>query len=266
MTLEHGSAASPPGVALVTGASSGIGEAFARRLAREGYDLILAARRGDRLGALARELEDRHGVGVEVILADLRRPRYLDMVEHRMVAEPDLSLLVNNAGTQDDEDSMIRLHVDALVRLTRAALPGMIERGTGDIVNMASIAAFRTTRNARLPYMTTYSATKAFVVTFCLRLHDELRGTGVRVQALCPGWVATEMVGPEDLAEAVPAAAWMPVDDVVQASLAGLAQGEVICVPALEDVHLLAELNRIKNAITAQAGTSGVVASRYREL
>jgi short-subunit dehydrogenase len=264
---KSGSAASPPGVALVTGASSGIGEGFARRLARDGYDLIVVARRRERLESLARSLRADHSVDVEVMTADLRDPADLASVAARVASEASLSLLVNNAGIQGDADSEIRLHVDAVAGLTRAGLPGMIERGGGDIVNVASIAAFRTTRNAGLPHMTTYSATKAFIVTYCMRLHDELRGTGVRVQALCPGWSPTEMADPGDaeLERVVPADAWMPVDDVVQASLAGLAQGEVICLPSLPDPGLLAELTRIKNAISALAGTTGVLASRYRE-
>jgi short-subunit dehydrogenase len=257
----------PPGTALITGASSGIGEGFARRLAWEGYDLIVVARRRERLEALARRMRAQHGVDVEVLAADLLQPDGLQAVEDLITAEPFLTLLVNNAGVDGDPEPTIRLHVDALTRLTHAALPGMVERGAGAVINVASIAAFRTVKNAGLPYMTTYAATKAFDVTFCLRLHDELRGTGVQVQALCPGWTVTEMAGPdnEELQGVVPAEAWMSADDVVQASLAGLALGEVVCLPSLEQANLLDELERLKNAILARAGTSGVLASRYRE-
>jgi short-subunit dehydrogenase len=252
------------GRALVTGASSGIGVAFARRLARDGYDLILVARRRECLEALASELQREHDVSVEVLVADLRAPDDVHMVERRIVGTPPITLLVNSAGVADDEEVMIQLGAVALVRLTRAALPGMIDRGTGSIINVASAAAFRTSLGLGPGLlMTTYSATKAFAVTFCQRLHEELRGTGVRVQVLCPGRTPTEMANPEALADIVPLEAWMPVDDVVHASLAGLKQGELVCVPGLTQTDLLDELDPIKDAIVAQAATTGVLASRY---
>ncbi len=263
---EHDARASRPGRALVTGASSGIGAAFARRLAQDGYDLVLVARRRERLDALAIELQRDNEVSVEVLVADLRAPDDLQVVAQRIEGMPSLTLLANVAGVADDEEAMIQLGVTALVRLTRAALPGMIGRGTGSIINVASVAAFRTSLGLGPGFgpllMTTYSATKAFAVTLCQRLHEELRGTGVRVQALCPGWTPTEMANPEALAGIVPPGAWMPVDDVVQASLTGLSRGELVCVPGLAQTDLLDELDRIKDAIVAQTMT-GDLASRY---
>jgi len=223
--------------AVVTGASSGIGLAFANRLARDGYRLILVARRADRLEALAKEFGQRFGAGFEVFPADLTRPEELLAVEERIAGEPTLELLVNNAGfgtvgrfaelDPDGEESEIRLNVVAVSRLARAALPGLIARGRGAVINVSSMAGFSPS-----PYMATYAATKAFVNAFTEGLHDELEGTGVRVQALCPGFTRTEF---QDVAGAntddLPGFAWQEADDVVTASLAGLEKGTLLVVP-----------------------------------
>ena len=217
--------------ALITGASSGIGRAFANRLARDGYRLILVARRADRLEALAKEFGEQYGAGFEVFPADLTRSEELLAVEDRIAGEPGLELVINNAGfgtvgrfaelDADGEEAEVRLNVLAPLRIARAALPGMIERGRGGIVNVSSMAGF-----APAPYMATYAATKAFVTSFSEGLHDELEGTGVRVQALCPGFTRTEF---QDVAGAgtdeIPNFAWQEAEEVVDASLAGLEKG-----------------------------------------
>jgi short-subunit dehydrogenase len=223
-----------PTRALVTGASSGIGEAYARRLAGRGTALVLVARRGDRLEALAGEL----GVPVEVVAADLADGEQIGLVEKRVAATADpVDLLVNNAGfgttgdfatlDVDREEEEIRLNVTAVVRLTRAALPGMLERRAGGIVNVSSLAAFQPD-----PGNATYGATKAFVLSFTEAIAEEVRGSGVRLQALCPGFTRT---GFQTTAEyetsRVPKAAWHEPEQVVDASLAALDRGKVLCVP-----------------------------------
>jgi uncharacterized protein len=181
--------------ALVTGASSGIGAAFARRLAQQGHELTLVARHQDRLEALAAELEQRHGVFPEVLPADLARREDVARVEARVATLPDLAVLVNAAGfvtagrfgqlpTERHLD-MLRVHAEAPVRLTRAALAGLLDH-RGTVVNVASIGAFLPTAGNA-----TYAGTKAFLVAWTRALHLELRGTGVRVQALCPGFTRT---------------------------------------------------------------------------
>jgi short-subunit dehydrogenase len=231
-------------IALVTGASSGIGYAFATRLAKDGYRLILVARRADRLEALAKEFGQRYGAGFEVFPADLTRPEELLAVEDRIAGETNLELVVNNAGfgtvgrfvelDPAGEEAEIRLNVLAVVRLTRAALPGMIERGRGAVINVSSMAGFGPS-----PYMATYAATKSFVNGFTEGLAGELEGSGVRVQALCPGFTRTEF---QQVAGAstddIPGFAWQEADDVVAASLEGLEKGTLVLVPGLANQAL----------------------------
>jgi short-subunit dehydrogenase len=224
--------------ALVTGASAGIGAAFARALAAQGHDLVLAARRRDRLEALAKEVEARHGVSAAIEIVDLAEEAELARLADSVAADaPDL--LVNNAGfgtlgafadlDLERELEQIRLNVVALVRLTRAALPGMRARGRGAIVNVSSLAG----ENAG-PFTATYSATKAYVTSFSESLHEELRGSGVVVQALLPGFTRTEF---QEVAgvdpNRVPGFAWMSAERVVEASLAALARGDAVCIPGV---------------------------------
>ncbi len=220
--------------ALVTGASSGIGEAYARTLAGRGTALVLVARREDRLEALAKELD----VDAEVLAADLADPDDLRRVEARVAATADpVDLLVNNAGfgttgpfaTLDvaREEEEIRLNVLALVRLCRAALPGMVDRKHGGIVNVSSLAAFQPD-----PGNATYGATKAFVLSFSEALAEELRKTGVRVQALCPGYTRTEFqTTAEYETSRIPKAVWQRPEQVVDASLAALDKNKILCIP-----------------------------------
>jgi short-subunit dehydrogenase len=179
--------------ALVTGASSGIGAAFVRELASRGADLVLVARSGDRLTALAAELSREYGVRADVAVADLARPSAAEALASELSSRGiQIDILVNNAGfgffaplVQADGavlSDMVQLNVAALVGLTRLYLPGMLARDRGAVINVGSTAAFQP-----VPYMAVYGATKAFVLSFTEALWAETRGTGVRVTALCPG-------------------------------------------------------------------------------
>lgn len=225
--------------AVVTGASSGIGEVYARRLAAQGHDLVLVARREDRLARLADELETSHGVEAEVLPADLAEAADLRKVEERIARAGDLEFLVNNAGfgTQglffqsdvQDGDRMHRLHVLSVVRLSHAALSGMVARGKGNLVNVSSVAAF-----GQSPGNAVYCATKAWMNSFTEGLYLELAAIGspVRVQALCPGYTLTEFHDRSGIGRGhVPAGWWMSAEDVVDASLRGLARGKLFVVP-----------------------------------
>ncbi len=227
--------------AIVTGASSGIGAAFARRLAADGYGLVLVARRTDRLEALAAEVEAGSGARAEVFQTDLADARQLDRLCARIEALPDISFLVNAAGfvtagsfvtvTAERQRAMVQVHVEAPVRLCRAVLPHMLARGHGAIVNVSSIGGLVPSGGN-----VTYSGTKAFLVGFTRALEFELQSTGVRVQVLCPGFTRTgiydgEELRPLHIAEHVPDWLWMSADQVVDASLSALARKMVVCVP-----------------------------------
>ena len=260
--------------ALVTGASSGIGAAFAERLAKDGYDLIVVARRRDKLEELAQRLRESHQVNVEVLVADLSKPDSLRTVEKRIAEDSALELLVNNAGfggympfvelDPDRAEELINLKVLAVTRLTRAALPGMIGRGRGSIINVSSRLGFSgSMSSSQLPKRATYAGSNAYINTFTQLLQSELEGTGVQVQALCPGLVATEFhthVGTDT--SRFPAAIVMQPEDLVSASLAGLKLGEAICVPALEDVNLLTQIQESERKFFELSRT-GNVAKRY---
>ncbi len=225
------------GVALVTGASAGIGEAFARRLAFDGYELLLVARRADRLAELAQELRRGMGVRVDVLCADLTRPDDLEKTCDRLRQEKKLSLLVNNAGCGSSgyfaelnvarEQQQIELNVVALTRLTHAALAAMLPQKSGALINLSSMAGF-----SPAPFTATYAATKAFVTSFTESLAEELRDSGVRVQALCPGLTRTEFQDEAGVnPDAIPSLLWMDSEAVVDASLLALENGDLICVP-----------------------------------
>lgn len=223
--------------ALITGASAGLGAEYARQLAAQGTDLVLVARRRERLDALAAELRAAHGVAADVWPADLAVPGDIERIESGIAGHPALDLLINNAGfggrtgfirgETGDHVNMLRVHIDAAVRLAKAALPGMIARGRGGIINVASVAAFSPFSGAM------YSGTKAFLVMFSENLQAELRGKGVpvRVQALCPGLTHTEFHAVADIdLSGVPRMFWMTAEKVVRISLKRLGRG-VVCVP-----------------------------------
>jgi short-subunit dehydrogenase len=221
--------------ALITGASAGMGAEYARQLAAAGTSLILVARRLDRLDELARELRKIHAVTVETLQADLATSDGIDRVERRVTGDETLDLLVNNAGFTGGKSfverdaavhmGMVQVHVATTVRLSRAALPGMIARGRGAIINVASIAAWSAFSGPM------YSGTKAFLVMFSENLQSELLGTGVSVQALCPGMTHTEFHEVARIDKAVvPKPLWMTAEKVVRISLRRLGRGAV-CVP-----------------------------------
>jgi uncharacterized protein len=260
--------------ALVTGASSGIGQAFAERFAADGYDLVVVARRRERLEELATKLRATHEANVDILVADLTNATDLRQVEQRVAGDDALQMLVNNAGfgaygpfVQLDPgraEEQIKLHIVAPTRLTRAALPGMIARKQGTIINVSSILAFSgSLPSPPLPARATYAATKAFLNTFTELLHSELAGTGVRVQVLCPATVRTEFhriqgIDP-DRSPVVP----MSAEEVVQAALAALKAGELICLPGVEDSKVIAEYQQAQTRV-AQSGMPNKLASRYR--
>jgi short-subunit dehydrogenase len=251
-----------------------LGAAFAERLGQDGYDLTIVARRRDRLESLAEQLRANHHVNVKVLSADLSRPHESLTVEKHIADGNDLELLVNNAGfggympfaelDPDKAMELINLKVLAVTRLTRAALPGMLARGRGSVINVSSRLAFSAPLGStQLPKRAVYGGANTFINTFSQLLQSELEGTGVRVQALCPGVISTEFherVGIDS--NRYPAAIVMKPEDVVQASLTGLKLGEVICVPALEDVDLLTQIQEIQKRFFESSRT-GNLATRY---
>ena len=221
--------------ALVTGASSGIGEVLARKLAAEGTDLVVVARDRERLEALAADLP----VEVEVLRADLADKAQLAAVEARLVAsEAPIDLLVNNAGfgtygafvelDADEEEREVQVNCNALVRLCHAAAPGMLQRGSGTIVNVSSLAS-----RAAAPRNAVYAATKAFVSHFSDALHEELRGSGVTVTVVEPGFTRTEFQQRAGLTEGagMPDFVWQSAEAVADATLAGARRGQALVVP-----------------------------------
>jgi short-subunit dehydrogenase len=238
--------------ALVTGASSGIGESFARLLAGRGADLVIVARRADLLDGLARELVERYRVGVEVMAADLTDPAQRADVEERLRADP-VELLINNAGygafgpyaesDLGDQLTEVDLNVVALMRLTHAALPGMVERGRGGVLNVASMAGF-----APSPGSAVYGATKAYVASFSESLHAEVAAKGVHVTALCPGFTRTDEKSEPNLL-------WLRREDVARAGLEAVAAGRALCVPGLQYKAAMPALKLVPRPLLRAAAT-----------
>jgi len=230
------------GTALVTGASSGIGAIYADRLARRGYDLILVARNGDRLSALASRLTAETGRRVDTVTADLNDKADLGRVENILRTDASITLLVNNAGfggtapllasDVDKMEQMIELNIVALTRLTYAAVPGFVTRGSGAIINVASIVAI-----APEILNGVYGGTKAYVLAFSQSLRHELADKNIRIQAVLPGATATDFWGIAGTpVEHLPGEIVMPADAMVDAALAGFDQGEFASIPSLADV------------------------------
>jgi short-subunit dehydrogenase len=232
---------STKGVALITGASSGIGAIYADRLARRGYDLILVARNRERLDVLAERLSDQTGRAVEVVTADLANKADLRRVEELLRTDASITMLVNNAGLGataplvsadvDKMEAMIELNVTALTRLTYAAVPSFVARGRGEIINISSMVAISPeTLNG------VYGGSKAFVLAFTQSLRHELKDKGVKVQAVLPGATATEFW---DIAgtpiKYLPGEIVMQAEDIVDAALAGFDQGELVTIPSLPE-------------------------------
>ena len=255
--------------ALVTGASSGIGESYARQLAAAGGDLVLVARRAERLEEIGRELQDAHGTDVEILPADLTQDDDVDTVAARLRAEPEIAMLVNNAGfaarapvARLDEpafEEMLRVNVLALVRLSYAAMRAMSAAGRGAIVNVSSGTAFM-----QMPGNAGYGATKNFVMGFTRTMQAEAEGTGVRVQLLVPGVIATDFhrVAGNDLSRFPPERVMEP-DDLVAASLRALEMGEPVCIPSLPDIADWEAYVAAEKALVANVSRDRV-AERYR--
>jgi uncharacterized protein len=235
-------APSPTSTALITGASSGIGADLARELAQRGHNVVLVARRAERLEALAAELRDSHGIRAEALACDLTDPAARDALPGR-VTELGLTveILMNNAGYGSagefveldgtTETMMVRLNCEAVVALSHAYAPGMVERGRGAILVVASTAGFQP-----LPRQATYSASKAFALTFAEALSAELGPGGVTVTSLCPGPIETEFAeraGIEDAFARVPGFARVSPRDVARAAIDGMANGKRVVVPGL---------------------------------
>ncbi|GHH41200.1 dehydrogenase [Streptomyces candidus] len=221
--------------ALITGATAGIGSAFARRLAADGHNLALVARNTERLREQATELHDKHGVEAEVLAADLSTDEGIAAVEERLADRTHpVDLLVNNAGFGNkgeflevpmaDELTMLKVHCEAVLRLTSAAVRGMKERRRGGVVNVASVAAF-------VP-RGTYGASKAWVVQFTQGAAKDLSGSGVRLMALCPGFVRTEFHERAGMGtDNIPSWMWLDADKLVAEALKDLARGKTLSIP-----------------------------------
>ncbi len=224
--------------ALVTGGTAGIGAEFARQLAARGDDLVLVARDAERLAGFATELEQRYRVAVEVLVADLTDREQLAVVEARLAdAARPVDLLVNNAGfgvnqvfvggDLDAEQRMLDVLVTAVLRLSHAALPGMVARGTGGVINVSSVASFIAGG--------TYSAAKSWVTVFSESVDRQLDGTGVTVTALCPGFTHTEFHQRAEMdVDHLPDWMWLDAPDVVRGALADFRRGKSVSVPGAQ--------------------------------
>ncbi|MFH1452472.1 MAG: SDR family oxidoreductase [Armatimonadota bacterium] len=249
--------------ALITGASSGIGEVFAKKLASLGYNLVLTARRKNLLEKLACRLEAKYSVNAEVLTADLSKLTDIIKLEKQIALMNDLYILINNAGfgtspgyfyksNIDKETDMITVHITAMLRLTHAALPKMISHGEGVIINVSSMAGF-----TPVPKGINYGATKCFMSFFSEGLSAELKGTGVKVQALCPGFTYTGFHDTSeyksDHRDKIPKILWMNAEDVVNESMEALNKNKVIVIPGFKNRLLKTMKPVIKPIINIKA-------------
>ena len=248
---------SPLGTAVVTGASSGIGKVYADRLAARGYDLLLIARRGDRLAALAAELQDRFPIRVDVLVADLAHPDGLAEATRKISANSSITLLVNNAGTSSVEPvaqtsaetiaKLVALNVTALTVLTSAVLPRFLERNAGTIVNIGSVVGF-----TGYPWVPVYGGTKAYVLNFTQGLKQQLAETAIRLQYVAPSGTVSEIwdvmgVPMSSLGEGV----LMDTEACVDAALRGLDDGEFITAPSVHDESLIRNFEEASTTLLA---------------
>ena len=256
------------GTAVITGASSGLGQIYADRLAKRGYDLLLVARRGEKLDHIAKALHADYGIAASTLIADLATPAGVDTVAAAITGDTRITLLVNNAGTSTlallatTTDAQIAamnaLNMDAVARLSRAVLPGFLARDKGTLINIGSVLAFFS-----LPASGIYSGTKGYVQNFTRALQDEVKGTKVVVQLVMPAATATDIweISGVPLSHLDPASVMTP-EHCVDAALAGLDLGEAITFPSLEDSALFAAYETARSALFA--GTqSGQPATRY---
>lgn len=257
-------------VALITGASSGIGAALADTLAGRGYDLVLLARRRDRLEEVAARAKE-NGATAEIVLADLSTPDGLDAAAER-ASRGDLRLLISNAGVSGyaplrevspaDVDALWRLNATAPVTLTRAALPSLLEKGEGGIVTVASLLAFSAGLDSLgpvpMPPRTLYAAAKSATVTFTRTLAGELAGTGVTATVVCPGRVDTEWSGSANQNQP----RVMSAESVAEATAVAAERGETVCVPGLPDIKTLDQLQEVERTLVVD-GNRAELADRY---
>lgn len=254
---------SPSSAALVTGASAGIGACIARELAGRGHNLVLVARRKQRLQQLAVEVRAEHGVAAHIFSCDLARPASRGRLPGQIAGLGlTVEVLVNNAGfatngpffesDPERELEQVRLDVEAVVALCAAFVPGMVERRRGAVLNVSSTAGMQP-----LPYSAGYSAAKAYVLTFSEALHHELSGHGVTVTALCPGPVATDfwrisgwrVSGGQSFEQAVPRPAWITPEQAARAGVEGLEAGRRVVVPHAAVRNLIRVGHYVPNAI-----------------
>ncbi|HBY60043.1 MAG TPA: short-chain dehydrogenase [Solibacterales bacterium] len=244
-------------LAVITGASSGLGAEFAKQLAERNYDVWLIARRLDKLEGLAAELSAKHGVRAEAMRADLVDPADLERVAERIAGAESLDLLVNNAGFGTmgrffdtglaGQMTMHQLHVLATVRLAHAALPGLVRRRRGGIINVSSVAGF-----VVMPSNISYCATKAWMnrFTYGMRLELQAAGSPVRVQALCPGFTYTEFHDTLGMSrDPIPKSLWMSAEFVVRESLDGLERGTLYVIPGWRYKLLVAFLRAVPDRL-----------------
>jgi short-subunit dehydrogenase len=256
------------GTAVITGASSGIGKVYADRLAKRGYNLLLIARRGDRLKELAQQLGNDQGVSAETLVADLGNPADVKKVANAIATDSRITMLVNNAGTSTmapsikvplaEIDRQMDVNARALTHLSLAVLSGFKERDRGTIINIGSVLSFYA-----LPFTTTYSGTKGHVMLFTFGLQHEVAGTNVFVQLVLPATTATEIwdVAGVGLKSLNPATI-MTAEDCVDAALAGLDRRETVTLPSVEDPKLWTAFDDARVKLFA-ASQTGKPASRY---
>ena len=256
------------GLAVVTGASSGIGAVYAERLAARGHSLLLVARRPERLASTKDRLSSNYKVGVATLVADLERPSDVSDLEARVAAD-DVTFLVNNAGagglgrsediTADQLERIIQLNITALTRLSHAALAGFRKQGAGVLVNIGSMMA-----HEAAPSAAAYSGSKAYVLNFTRSLQIEYAGSPIRIQLVMPGPIRTEFFSSQGVSESIfPPESYLAPEQLVDAALAGLDAGEPVTIPSMLDEHSWIALEAARTDFV-KATMSGKVALRYR--
>lgn len=256
------------GTAVITGASSGLGEVFAERLAKRGYDLKLVARRKDRLDLLAEKLESQYGIKVTNLVSDLSLDTDLEKVAEDLRNDKSITLLINNAGTStlnsvtktsvEKQKEMVNVNITALMLLSSAVLPQFVEKNEGVLINIASVLGFYS-----LPVSAIYSGTKGFVIQYTKGLQEQVKGTNVHIQLVNPATTATEIWDVSGVPlSALEQSTIMKTEDCVDAVLAGLDQGELVTYPSVNDQNLIDtyEDARIK---LMQGSQTGQPAERY---